>query len=240
MSRSSGRRSPIRKQYHHGDLKNALIRAGAEILTTEGAAGLTLRKAAQRAGVSHSAPYAHFADKQALVAAISTEGLRVLGGRIAEATTRHGDDPLRRLAEAAWETVRFALEQPDQYRVTFSNVIEEESAYPAYVETAHESFDALLALVRACQEAGVIVPGPAEVAAVGLWSLVHGFASLLINNQLPSRVVSRASARELLFRSLALHLGAPALAQVGSAGAGAGRPARSAGKPRRVGRRPAR
>jgi AcrR family transcriptional regulator len=228
----------MRKQYHHGDLKNALIRAGAEILATEGAAALTLRKAAQRAGVSHSAPYAHFADKQALVAAISTEGLRMLRGRIADATASWAGDPLRRLAEIAWETVRFALEQPDQYRVTFSNVIEQESAYPAYVEAAHETLDALVALVRACQEAGVVAPGPADVATVGLWSLVHGFASLLVNNQLPSRVVSRTSARELLFRVLALHLGAPALAAAGVGAAGAARPGRGARKPARVTRRP--
>jgi AcrR family transcriptional regulator len=229
-----------KQQYHHGDLKNALIKAGAEILASEGAAGLTLRKAAQRAGVSHSAPYAHFADKHALVVAISTEGLRVLRSRIAEATALHRDDPLRRLAEAAWETVRYALEQPDQYRVTFSNVIEDEAAYPEYVETAHESFDALTGLVADCQRAGVIAPGPTDVAAVGLWSLVHGFASLLANHQLPSRVVTRTSARELLLRALAFHLGAPALESVIGVAPGAPATGRVKAKPGRVTPRPAR
>ena len=240
MSRSTGRKPPSRKHYHHGDLKNALIRAGAEILATEGAAALTLRRAAQRAGVSHSAPYAHFADKHALVAAISTEGLRTLDGRIADAMARHGDDPLRRIAEMAWATVRFALEQPDQYRVTFSSVIEEESAYPDYVETAHQSFDALVQAVRSGQEAGAIPPGPADVTAVGLWSLVHGFASLLVNHQLPSRVVSRTSARELLFCSLALHLRAPALATGALTEERPARPARRAVTPGRVKPHPAR
>jgi AcrR family transcriptional regulator len=229
----------MRKKYHHGDLKNALIRAGAEILATEGAAALTLRRAAQRAGVSHSAPYAHFADKQALVAAISTEGLRILWGRVEDQLARHANDPLRRISEMAWETVRFALEQPDQYRVTFSNVIEEESAHPDYVETAHRSFAALVEAVRSGQEAGVVPPGPADVAAVGLWSLVHGFASLLANSQLPSRVVSRTSARELLLRCLALHLRAPALSTAEAVRDGAARP-RGAGRPGRVKPRPVR
>src|SRR5690606_24649324 len=59
-----------KEQYHHGDLKNALIRSGTELLAEEGVTSLSLRQVAARAGVSHSAPYAHFADKQALIAAI--------------------------------------------------------------------------------------------------------------------------------------------------------------------------
>src|SRR5256885_13631959 len=54
-------------RYHHGDLKNALIASGVDILSKEGVAGLSLRKVAQKAGVSHTAPYAHFTDKQALI-----------------------------------------------------------------------------------------------------------------------------------------------------------------------------
>src|SRR5512140_1064525 len=221
----------MRKQYHHGDLKNALIQAGAEILAGEGVAGLTLRKAAQRAGVSHSAPYAHFADKQALVAAISTEGLRTLRARIEEATRPHAGDPLRRLVEAAWETVRFGLEQPDHYRVTFSNAIEREADYPDYVALAHGSFDALVALVEECQAAGVVPPGPADVALVELWSLVHGLVSLVINGQAPQRVLVRRSPRQLLLGALASHLHVPVDAL--EAAPKARRPPRRATRPAR-------
>jgi AcrR family transcriptional regulator len=212
-------RPAARKQaYHHGDLKNALIRAGAEILASEGTAGLTLRKAAQRAGVSPAAPYAHFADKRALVAAISTEGLRAVRDRIAAATSRHAGDPLRQLVEAAWETMRFGLQQPDHYRVTFSNVIEQEADFPAYVEMAHASFEALVDLVRAGQAAGVVGAGPPDVTALGLWSLVHGLVSLLINRQVPQRLLSRASARNLLTQALTAHLRPPAVADGPSPG----------------------
>jgi AcrR family transcriptional regulator len=194
------------KPYHHGDLKNALIRAGAELLASEGAGGLTLRKVARRAGVSASAPYAHFADKQALVAAVSTEGLRLLRERVEAAHRRHRADPLRGLVEAAWETVQFGLEHPDHYRVIFANVLEREEDDPAYVEMAHGSFDALVRLVKACQAEGVLARGPADLAAVGIWSLVHGLVSLLINRQLPQRLRERTPARRLVLHVLASHL----------------------------------
>ncbi len=216
----------MRKSYHHGDLKNALIQAGAEILASEGVGGLTLRKAAQRAGVTHSAPYAHFADKQALVAAISTDGLRRLRERIEE-TSPASRDPLARLVNAAWETVRFGIEQPDHYRVTFSNAIEQEHEYPAYVATAHGSFEALEGLIRECQEAGVIAPGPADVAMVAMWSQVHGLTSLLINRQVPRRVLRRYPVRKLLLHILASHLRIPDLeARVGAAPRGRRAPRR--------------
>src|SRR5215212_4914161 len=66
--------SQATKRYHHGDLRNALIRAGQELLAQEGIAGLDMRKVARAAGVSHAAPYRHFADKQALLAAIAEDG----------------------------------------------------------------------------------------------------------------------------------------------------------------------
>ena len=77
-----------RKNYHHGDLKNALIKAGIEILSKEGVSGLSLRKAARQAGVSHAAPYAHFADKQTLIAAIASDGHSKINERLEAALAR--------------------------------------------------------------------------------------------------------------------------------------------------------
>src|SRR5512133_3651358 len=128
------------QKYHHGDLKNALIQAGIEILATEGVGSLSLRKVAQKAGVSHSAPYAHFADKQALIAAISTEGYRRLYERLLTINRNFAGDPLRQLVEADWVYNGFALDDPAHFKITFSGVIEKEKEYPEFVEMSQRSF----------------------------------------------------------------------------------------------------
>src|SRR5512133_2982244 len=99
------------KKYHHGDLKNALIQAGVEILAKDGLHGLSLRNVARKAGVSHAAPYAHFSDKQALIAAISTEGYKLLYDQLDTAILAFAGDVHQQLIEIAWTYVQFAIHQ---------------------------------------------------------------------------------------------------------------------------------
>ena len=193
---------PRKKSYHHGDLKNALIKAGADILSKEGVSALSLRKVAHRAGVSHAAPYAHFADKQALIAAISTEGYKKLYEKIAQVAGQYQADPLRRLVEASWAYVQFALDEPDQFKVTLSGMIEKEQDYPAFVETARETFSLVVDIVAQCQQAGILRAGPADLVAVSAWSLIHGFVTLLLENQVSHTVLDRYGVREMFIFTL--------------------------------------
>ena len=192
----------LEKRYHHGDLKNALIKAGAEILSKEGVNGLSLRKVASKAGVSHAAPYAHFPDKQTLIAAISTEGYRRLYERLDAAVQNYRNDPRRQLVEAAWAYVGFAISDPAHFKVTFSGIIEKEKDYPAFVEMSRKSFSLVVQIVAACQSAGILKPGPADVLAVSVWGLVHGIASLLIEDQISHTVLERMSVRTMLIFAL--------------------------------------
>jgi len=184
--------------YHHGDLKNALIRAGIEILSRDGVQGLSLRKAARIAGVSHAAPYAHFADKQALIAAISTEGHKRLHARVTSVLEAHPADPLRQLVEVAWAYVQFGLEEPAHFRVTFSGAVEKEHEYPALVEMTGRNFGMVRDLVRRCQAAGILATGEADLIALTVWGLVHGFVSLLQEGQVSHTLLDRHKRRELL------------------------------------------
>ena len=187
-----------KSSYHHGDLKNALIKAGIEILSKEGVNGLSLRKVARKAGVSHSAPYAHFADKQALVAAIATDGHKKIYDKIAGVMEQYPDDPLRQFVETAWAYVEFGFKEPDHFRITFSGAVKKERDYPVLVEMTAKNFGVLCALVARCQAAGILNSGEPDLVAVGAWGLVHGFVSLIQEGQISRSVLSHYSLREML------------------------------------------
>jgi AcrR family transcriptional regulator len=191
-----------RKTYHHGDLKNSLIQAGIEILSKEGIGGLSLRKVARKAGVSHAAPYAHFADRRALIAAISTEGYRKLYERIEAIASEYANEPARQLVEAAWAYVQFALDDPDHFKITLSGVVEKERDYPAFVEMSRKNFAAVVQIIEACQAGGVLDEGPSDLMAVSVWSLVHGLVSLILEGQVSHTLLDRWTVREMLIFSL--------------------------------------
>ena len=193
---------PRKKSYHHGDLKNALIKAGADILSNEGVSALSLRKVARKAGVSHAAPYAHFTDKQALIAAISTEGYKKLYEKIAQVAGQYRLDPLRRLVEASWAYVQFALDEPDHFKVTLSGMIEKEQDSPAFLETARQTFSLVVEIVAQCQQAGILHQGASDLTAVSVWALIHGFVTLLLENQVSHTVLDRYSVREMFIFTL--------------------------------------
>ena len=193
---------PKKKTYHHGDLKNALIEAGADILSKEGVSGLSLRKVAQKAGVSHTAPYAHFADKQALIAAISTEGYRRLHADLAVVVQHYQGDPARQLVEGAWAYVQFALNDTDHFKIALSGVVEKEKNYPAFVEMTRQNFALLVQIVETCQASKILKRGPADLLAVGVWSLIHGFVALILEDQISHTVLDRFSLRQMLILTL--------------------------------------
>src|SRR4051812_30727887 len=118
------------KRYHHGDLRNALIRAGQELLAAEGITGLDLRKVARAAGVSHAAPYRHFADKQALLAAIAEDGFYQLAQDIDDAIQQAPTTAAAQLEQLARAYVQFALDHPAHMREMFSGLTGEHAAYP--------------------------------------------------------------------------------------------------------------
>lgn len=198
-----------KKGYHHGDLKNALIRAGVEILAEQGVGGLSLRQVALRAGVSHAAPYAHFADKQSLIAAISTDGFRRLYEKLAETASANRLDPRRQLFETAAAYLEFAAEDPAHFKIMFSGILEQEKDYPEFVDASKKNYELLVGIVQSCQAAGVLPPDPAELTAVSIWATVHGLAALSIEKQIPHTLLENRSPGEILRAALQRYFAAP-------------------------------
>lgn len=190
------------KTYHHGDLKNALIKAGVEILSKEGIEGLTLRKVAQRAGVSHNAPYSHFPDKQSLIAAISTEGFKQLYDELDATASLYSHDPRQQLQEGAWAYAQFALNHADTFKIMFSGVLEKEKDYPDFVEVSRKTFDRVVDIVKACQAANVLGSGPAEVMAVSIWGQVHGIVCLMLEGQISHTVLDKFGVHDMVLFAL--------------------------------------
>lgn len=187
------------ESYHHGDLRNALIQAGLAILAEEGSQALTLRAVARRAGVSHAAPYRHFTDKEALLAAIAEQGFQMLAAAASAAADGYPSDPAAQLAEAGWAYVQFALAHPAHLRVMFGGLIGTPTAHPGLRSAGETAFNRLVDIVRAGQQAGVIVDGTPEQLALTAWALVHGLAVLAIEHQIPESS-SRAASPEQLTR----------------------------------------
>lgn len=178
------------KPYHHGDLRNALIEAGIELLAEGGAAALDLRKVARRAGVSHAAPYRHFADKQALVAAIDERGFGLLAERIRLGLEAAPSDTAARLTAIARAYVGFAHDRPWLMREMFSGLTVERETLPDLMAASKDVYYQYAEVIRAGQRRGEIIDGePAALASV-LWSLLHGVAMLTIEGQMSPYVAT--------------------------------------------------
>jgi len=180
-SRPAGRR---RGRYHHGNLPRALVAAAVRLVETEGVDALTLRGTARKAGVSQAAPYRHFADKQALLAAVSEEGFRALTEAMRQASAPHQGDPLGRFRALGEAYVRFATAHPAHYRVMFGRATADRGAHPSLAAAAEETFGLLVAAIRDCQQAGLVRPGDPEELALATWSTSHGLSSLAVDGQL--------------------------------------------------------
>jgi AcrR family transcriptional regulator len=187
-----------KNSYHHGNLKNALIEAGIQVLADEGLKGLSLRKVARIANVSHAAPYAHFTDKQALIAAISTEGFRLLYERIQQTIEHFTGDPLRQLVETSWAYVSFAISNPSHFKIIFSGIVEEEWKYPSLIELSQASFQQLNTIVESCKAQGILQSESAEVSALAIWSQMHGLASLILERKLPNEQLEQIPKKALV------------------------------------------
>lgn len=190
--------------YHHGDLRRALLDAAARLVATEGAARVSLREIAREAGVSHAAPYHHFTDRESLLAEVAARGFDAMGEALAQGAGV-GDassSPLARLQGAGVAYMRFAAENPELYRLMFGGLLSDRSRYGGLQSAADGAFAVLLRLLG---EEGAGEGGAAAPVALATWSTVHGLASLLIEGLLAEE--TRATSIDEIARQVTTVLG---------------------------------
>jgi AcrR family transcriptional regulator len=176
-----------RRAYHHGDARNALLQAAADLLEKVGAAGLSLRQLAEHAGLSRQAPYNHFENKEALLAELVRDGFERLAKALAASGDPHADNALERAADAY---VRRAQESPALFRLMFSRELVDVSRYPAAASAGSQAFGKLKEIVATFARADRV-----DELTLAAWSLVHGYATLCIEVNLEPDGRRRARAR---------------------------------------------
>ncbi|MBK1686685.1 TetR/AcrR family transcriptional regulator [Rubrivivax gelatinosus] len=175
-SRSTAPGGPARRSYHHGDLRVALREAAERILVERGAAEVSLREVARAVGVSHAAPYRHYASREALLADIAAGGFDRLRAVFAALPER--PDAAARFVSMARAYVEFAVAQPAIYRLMLGPEVRK-ADHPVLAEAGHRVLDTLR---RALLALGV--PAPATDEAMAAWGFAHGLAQLLVDGRL--------------------------------------------------------
>jgi AcrR family transcriptional regulator len=159
-------------RYHHGDLRGALLDAAEWLLARRGAESLTLRDVARRAGVSHAAPYHHFAGLAELLAALAERSFAQLGAAMQAGVDAHPGDARAQLTAIAAAYVDFARQRPARFRLMFGPVLASRSRHPSLQRAADATFAVLLAAATRFD------PAAGPLLALSGWSLAHGVSHL--------------------------------------------------------------
>jgi AcrR family transcriptional regulator len=178
------------KPYHHGALNSALVEASIALAREGGPDRVILREAARVAGVSHSAAYRHFADREALLAEVSRHARSELAAEMRRRVAR-AKGPRQRLRAVGTAYIDFALTEPGLFRTAFtfhpatSPAAEQDRADAGSPADGVDPFEILGGVLDQCQAAGLLNPHRRPGAEIAVWSAVHGLAGLLLDGPLP-------------------------------------------------------
>jgi AcrR family transcriptional regulator len=203
MSWSKEKSGP--RGYHHGNLKEALVRAALELIAQKGPAGFTFAEAARWAGVSPAAPYRHFRDRDDLLANVALRGFEQFEMALAHAWDDGRPDALTALDRMGKAYLAFARAEPAYYSAMF-----ESGVPPASTPKLREAGDRAFAVLRGAAEtlcAQMPLQGrpPALMVALHIWAISHGVASLFGRGDAAQRSLPM-SAEELLEAGVLVYL----------------------------------
>jgi AcrR family transcriptional regulator len=178
-----------RDYYHHGALRQALLDSALQLVTEQGVQAVTLREVARLAGVSHNAPYHHFADKAALIEALAAECFTALAVALQSAIDRTSGSARDKFLASGGAYVGFAYQNQAVFRLMFRPELRRsalaldspEAAGAALLSCVGAAHDVLIRSIVACQAEGSLPAGEPATYALAAWSTVHGLATLLLD-----------------------------------------------------------
>jgi AcrR family transcriptional regulator len=175
---TSQKKASNKDSYHHGNLRETLIEASSHIIKIQGIEGLSLRKLADQVGVSRAAPYHHFKDKNALLAAVAEAGFENLAGLLNTVVSKN--TPLtKRLREAVHGYLTFAHDHSTQYDLMFGRRLWQSDQFDDFQRHAKDCFRLYVHLFEELQIQGQLSQNenPLRLAQI-LWATLHGLAKL--------------------------------------------------------------
>jgi AcrR family transcriptional regulator len=194
-----------RRSYHHGNLREALIRAALDLIAQKGPAGFTFADAARWAGVSSAAPYRHFRDREALLADVARRGFELFESALSRAWDGGRPDPYRAFENVGRAYLHFARNEPAYYSAMFEAGVPLD-ADAGLREVANRSFEVLR---RASETLCAGLPPekrpPSLMMSLHIWALSHGIASLFARGDSGRRALPMAP-EELLEAGVLIYL----------------------------------
>jgi AcrR family transcriptional regulator len=191
--------------YHHGNLREALIRAALDLIAKKGPAGFTFAEAARFAGVSPAAPYRHFRDRDDLLANVALRGFEQFAAVLAQAWDEGRPDPLTALDRMGKAYLAFAHKEPAYYSAMFESGVPADTT-PELRAAGDRAFAVLReAADKVCAQMPQKDRPPALMLALHIWSLSHGIASLFGRGDAARRTLPM-SAEELLEAGVLVYL----------------------------------
>ena len=182
--------------YHHGDLRDALIRAADELLSERGLEGFTLRETARRAGVSPAAPSHHFGGTAGLLTEVAAVGYQELADRLKIAGET--GTPAERLKAQGVAYVRFAVDFPGRFHLMFRHdlLLKEQPSLEQATGQARDALEKTVLAIRG-QPENAELDAEGEAMLIGIWSTAHGFAHLTLDKKL-ARIADCGSDDDML------------------------------------------
>lgn len=192
-------------KYHHGHLREALLSAALNIIQGEGIDGLSLRSLAKATGVSQAAPYAHFEDKEELLAAIAEKGFQQLALRMVE-DAMGSYTPQDRIEKLMTSYIRFAIDNKSLFRLMFGREVSNFKKFPTLAMTAGKSY----ALISAALTGRGKNAEETCFLSVAIWSLCQGLTALIVEERLDITQFDTPTVEEFVKRTTGIF--APLLA----------------------------